>query len=33
MGEIIDKVKEKAKDVNDAVVDTSIALPSIDILT
>jgi ferritin-like metal-binding protein YciE len=33
MGEIIDKVKEKAKDVKDVVVDTAKALPSIDILT
>lgn len=33
MGEIIDKVKEKAKDVKDVVVDTAKALPNIDILT
>jgi ferritin-like metal-binding protein YciE len=33
MGEIIDKVKEKAKDVKDVVVDTAKALPNMDILT
>ncbi len=33
MGEIIDNVKDKAKDVKDVVVDTAKALPSIDILT
>ena len=33
MGEIIDKVKEKAKDVKDAVVNTAKALHSINILT
>jgi hypothetical protein len=33
IGEIIDKIKEKAKDVKDTVVDKAKALPSIDILT
>jgi hypothetical protein len=33
MGEFIEKIKEKAKDVKDTVVDTAKALPSIDILT
>ena len=33
MGEIIDKVKEKARDVKDVVVDTAKALPNMDILT
>ncbi len=33
MGEIVDKVKDKVKEVKDVVVDTAKSLPKIDILT